>query len=71
MGQEALTNAIKYADADEIQVELVYEAAQCLLRIKDNGQGFKVGSIPSIGGFGLLGISERVEHMGAQLTIQS
>ncbi|PSB25404.1 AAA family ATPase [Stenomitos frigidus] len=71
MGQEALTNAIKYADAGEIRVELVYEAAQCLLRIKDNGRGFSVGSIPSGSGFGLLGMSERAEQIGAQLTIQS
>jgi signal transduction histidine kinase len=71
IGQEALTNAIKYADAHEIRVELVYEATQCSLQIKDDGQGFGVGSIPAIGGFGLLGISERAERIGAQLTIHS
>jgi PAS domain S-box-containing protein len=71
IGQEALTNAIKYADANEIRVELVYEAIQCSLQIKDDGRGFGVGSIPSEGGFGLLGISERAERIGAQLTIHS
>ena len=71
IGQEALTNAIKYADAGEIRVELVYEKTQCLLRIKDNGRGFGVGSISPIGGFGLLGMSERAENIGAQLMIQS
>jgi PAS domain S-box-containing protein len=71
IGQEALTNAIKYANADKILVELVYEDAQCLLRVKDDGQGFGVGSISSAGGFGLLGMSERAERIGAQLTIQS
>ncbi|MEG3848032.1 AAA family ATPase, partial [Microcoleus sp. herbarium19] len=71
IGQEALTNAIKYADASEIRVELVYENTQCILRIKDDGRGFGVGSIPSVGGFGLLGISERAERIAAQLTIQS
>jgi PAS domain S-box-containing protein len=71
IGQEALTNAIKYADASEIQVELVYEATQCSLQIKDDGKGFGVGSIPAVGGFGLLGISERAERIGAQLTIHS
>jgi signal transduction histidine kinase len=39
--------------------------------IKDNGQGFGVGSIPSVGGFGLLGMSERAERIGAQLRIES
>ncbi|MBD3884852.1 AAA family ATPase [Phormidium tenue FACHB-886] len=71
IGQEALTNAIKYANASEILVELVYEDAQCLLRVKDDGQGFGVGTVPSVGGFGLLGMSERAERIGVQLTIQS
>lgn len=71
MGQEAVTNAIRYAEAGEIRVELVYEPAQCFLRIQDDGRGFSVGSVPLVGGFGLLGMSERAEQMGAQLTIQS
>jgi two-component system, NarL family, sensor kinase len=71
IGQEALTNAIKYANADEIRVELIYEQDQFLLRVKDNGQGFGVGSIPSSEGFGLLGMSERAERINAQLSIAS
>ncbi|MCW5313049.1 PAS domain-containing protein [Nostoc sp. KVJ3] len=71
IGQEALTNAIKYASAGEIRVELVYNETQCILRVKDDGRGFGVGSSPLSGGFGLLGMSERAEHIGAQLTIQS
>jgi PAS domain S-box-containing protein len=71
IGQEALTNAIKYANANEIRVELAYKATQCSLHIRDDGIGFGVGIIPSIGGFGLLGISERAERIGAQLTIYS
>ncbi|MBN8564262.1 MAG: PAS domain S-box protein [Leptolyngbya sp. UWPOB_LEPTO1] len=71
IGQEALTNVIKHANADEIRVELIYEHDQFLLRVKDNGQGFGVGSIPSSEGFGLLGMSERAERIDAQLTIRS
>ncbi|MDZ8095883.1 MAG: PAS domain-containing protein [Nostoc sp. DedQUE05] len=71
IGQEALTNAIKYADAAEIRVELVYNETQCILRVKDDGRGFGVGSTPLSGGFGLLGMSERAERIGAQLLIQS
>lgn len=71
IGQEALTNAIKYANANEIRVELVYDNPQCILRVKDDGRGFGVGSIPSSDGFGLLGMSERAERIGAQLTIHS
>ncbi|MEX0272510.1 PAS domain S-box protein [Leptolyngbyaceae cyanobacterium UHCC 1019] len=71
IGQEALTNATRHANADEIRVELEYDRDQVCLRVKDNGQGFGVGSIPSSEGFGLLGMSERAERIGAQLTIRS
>ncbi|KAM3096542.1 PAS domain S-box protein [Phormidesmis sp. 146-12] len=71
IGQEALTNAIKHANADEIRVELRYDRDQVCLRVKDNGQGFGVGTVPSFEGFGLLGMSERAERIGAQLTIRS
>ncbi|WP_414624687.1 PAS domain S-box protein [Calothrix sp. CCY 0018] len=71
MGQEALTNAIRHANADEIRVQLVYDRDQVCLRVQDNGQGFGVGNIPASEGFGLLGMSERAERIGAQLTIGS
>ncbi len=71
IGQEALTNAIRHADASEIRVELVYANTQCLLCVRDDGRGFGVGSIPSVSGFGLLGMSERADNIGAQLTIGS
>ncbi|KYC40767.1 hypothetical protein WA1_24340 [Scytonema hofmannii PCC 7110] len=71
IGQEALTNAIRHANADEIRVELVYDRDRFCLRVKDNGQGFGVGSVPSSEGFGLLGMSERAERIGAQLMIGS
>ncbi|MFQ4138018.1 PAS domain S-box protein [Nodosilinea sp. PGN35] len=71
MGQEALTNAIRHANADEIRLQLAYDRDQVSLRVRDNGQGFGVGSMPSSEGFGLLGMSERAERIGAQLTIRS
>ena len=71
IGQEALTNAFKYANASEIRVELRYEQSQCILQVKDNGQGFESTSLSTGRGFGLLGITERAERIGAQLTIHS
>lgn len=78
IGQEALTNTFKYANASEICVELRYERClrpatptQLVLHIRDNGQGFE-GSSLSVGrGFGLLGMTERAQRIGAELTIQS
>ncbi|BCL38312.1 AAA family ATPase [Nostoc sp. MS1] len=78
IGQEALTNAFKYANASEIRLELRYE--RCLrratpthlvLHIKDNGQGFESSSLSVGRGFGLLGMTERAQRIGAELTIQS
>jgi PAS domain S-box-containing protein len=71
VGQEALTNAVKYAHATLIQVELIYEETQCLLKIKDDGQGFEVDQVYPTKGFGLLGMSERVEQIGGELIIRS
>jgi PAS domain S-box-containing protein len=71
IGQEALTNAVKYAHASAIQLELVYEETQCLLKIKDDGQGFEVEQVYPMKGFGLLGMSERVEQIGGELIIHS
>ncbi|QLE57953.1 AAA family ATPase [Nostoc sp. TCL26-01] len=71
IGQEALTNAIKYAKADFIRIELIYEPTQCSLRIKDDGQGFEVENQAMRNGFGLLGMAERAERIRAELKIQS
>jgi signal transduction histidine kinase len=71
IGQEAVTNAIKYAHATGIHVELVYEEVQCLLRVKDDGVGFAIDQISSSQGFGLLGMSERAERIEGELIIHS
>jgi PAS domain S-box-containing protein len=71
IGQEALTNAIKYAHATHIHIEFVCEETQCVLRIKDNGRGFDVDQVSLSKGYGLLGMSERVEKIGGELVIQS
>ncbi|HEY9651383.1 MAG TPA: ATP-binding protein [Coleofasciculaceae cyanobacterium] len=71
IAQEAFTNAIRYANATEIRIELVYESTQCFLHVRDNGQGFEVNPKILKRGFGLLGMTERAERIGAQLSIES
>ncbi|MEH1915115.1 ATP-binding protein [Nostoc sp.] len=71
MGQEALTNAFKYANASVIRVELRYESSQVVLQIKDNGQGFESQSLSVGRGFGLLGMTECAQSIGGELTIVS
>ncbi len=71
IGQEALTNAVKYAQASEIQIELVYQPTEFILRVKDNGQGFEMDSLSMVQGFGLISMKERCDRISANLTIQS
>ncbi len=71
IGQEALTNAVKYAKASVIKIELVYETSLLMLQVKDNGQGFDIESNFFDTGFGFLGIRERCDRINAQLTVRS
>jgi ligand-binding sensor domain-containing protein/signal transduction histidine kinase len=73
IGQEAITNSLKYARAGKIQIEVDYQEAGILLRIQDDGQGFQLKEAAAENGmhFGLLGMHERARQMGANLSIQS
>jgi signal transduction histidine kinase len=66
--QEALTNVRKHARASRVDLELNYENEDhILLRIRDNG----VGASSTRGGYGLLGISERVQLLKGTLHIDT
>ena len=67
--QEVLTNAVRHARAAEFVAELVFRLSEVRLELRDNGRGFDPGIRHD--GFGLIGIRERVEAMGGQVTIQS
>jgi len=56
-GQEALTNVAKHANASMVDLRLDYDLHRLRLTIRDDG----VGSSSSEGGFGLLGVRERVQ----------
>jgi signal transduction histidine kinase len=62
--QEGLTNVRKHSSASRTDVRLDYSAEKrTTLTIKDNG----IGSNGSGNGFGLLGISERVQLLGGEV----
>jgi signal transduction histidine kinase len=69
IGQEALTNALKYAHARRFETRLSYKAKQLRLELRDDGDGFKVKDRHD--GVGLRGMQERVEQMGGELEITS
>lgn len=73
IGQEALTNALKHAHAQTVLIDLTYQPNQISLMIRDDGRGFVLPTnINSLnGGFGLVGMYERCDRIGAQLSVLS
>jgi len=63
--QEGLTNARKHARASRVDVLLDYQPVAVCLEVRDNG----VGAAETGGGFGLLGIRERMQLLGGRLEI--
>jgi len=75
MGQEALSNIARHAQATKATMTLDFSNGSICLRIEDNGNGFDVPESPAemamTGHFGLLGIQERAELIGAKMTIDA
>jgi PAS domain S-box-containing protein len=69
IGQEALTNALKYAHPRNFETRLTFNTKELRLELRDDGDGFKVKERHD--GFGLAGMRERVEQMGGTLKISS
>jgi PAS domain S-box-containing protein len=71
IGQEAVTNAIRHADATTIIVELRTDAQGLILTVEDNGIGFDPAPGTQQSGFGLEGMMERANLAGGSLDIRS
>lgn len=72
IGQEAIFNALKYAEIDEVFVHLYEADGRVVLRIIDQGKGFDVLNYESKGtGLGLFGMKERAELVHGTIDIQS
>ena len=73
IGQEAMNNAVKHAQAQRIFVNLVFDARRVQLIVRDDGRGFdnQVAGNGRTGHFGLIGMRERAEQIGGTLSIQS
>ncbi|MDQ1389237.1 MAG: hypothetical protein QOF56_2691 [Acidobacteriaceae bacterium] len=69
IGQEALTNTLKYARATRFETRLSYNAREVRLEFRDDGKGFKLNG--QHGGFGLTGMRERIDKIGGSLAIAS
>ncbi|WP_282296859.1 sensor histidine kinase [Stenotrophomonas sp. PS02289] len=69
IGREALLNALQHARADAVEVELAYTRRGLRLHIRDDGAGLP-DTLPE-GRWGLVGMRERAERLGARLRLWS
>lgn len=73
IGREALVNAVRHARASSIEVELEYTASNFIMVVRDNGCGINADVMKSgrDGHWGLPGMRERAEEIGAELRLFS
>jgi two-component system sensor histidine kinase UhpB len=68
--QEALVNAVRHAQADEVAIEVRADGGRLSVSVRDDGIGLPADwSRP--GHFGLRGLAERVERLGGALRVRS
>jgi signal transduction histidine kinase len=75
IAQEALSNVARHAAANRADVYFQFNDEEVSLTVRDDGKGFIVPESPAemapSGHFGLLGVQERAETIGARLQIES
>lgn len=69
--QEVLNNAIKYADAGEVHIELYAEHGNIKMSIADNGKGFDTKLMTHSSGIGWSNIYSRINMLGGRVDVQS
>ncbi len=71
IAQEALSNAVKYAEASKINVQLIKDELDLILTIDDNGIGFNVSDPDFVPGLGLQTIRTRTGALGGDFEFDS
>lgn len=73
--QEAINNAIKYADSTHIIIQLAHSETLLSITIDDNGKGFDMVAVAkkrnSASGMGLLFMNERIQYINGRVFINS
>jgi len=66
IAQEALTNVVKHAAARHARVVLTHGPSEVRLEVADDGHG--APPVTGRGGYGIVGMTERAQALGGQLT---
>lgn len=69
--QEALSNVRKHAQATQAWIDYYQQEQDFLVEIRDDGRGFHPDEIPGVSKYGLQGMHERSDMIGADLQIIS
>ena len=67
--EEALNNTLKHGEATQVVIRITARSNWIDLEIRDDGKGFILQEALAAGGLGLMGIRERVNHLGGSLEI--
>jgi signal transduction histidine kinase len=75
IAQEALSNVVRHSQAKHADLHISFGGKEISLEVSDNGIGFVMPISPTdfapSGHFGLLGIRERADLIGARLEVES
>jgi signal transduction histidine kinase len=75
IAQEALNNIVRHSEAKRAELLISFEEKETKLEVSDNGKGFDMPRSPTDfapnGHFGLLGMRERADLIGARLEVES
>jgi len=66
--QEALHNCARHSQARSVKVVVKQERSKIILSVEDDGHGFDARRVR---GLGLVGMEERVHHLGGEFEIES
>jgi signal transduction histidine kinase/uncharacterized protein YhfF len=64
---ESLTNAVKYAEAGRVRIDVELNASEVMATVADDGRG----GASADGGSGLLGLGDRLHSLGGTLRVDS
>jgi PAS domain S-box-containing protein len=70
IGQEALHNVVKHANASNAKLRIATDGNRVLLSVTDDGVGFEPDKVPRLH-FGLIGMRQRVDLVGGELRVES
>jgi signal transduction histidine kinase len=71
VGQESLTNILKHAKAENVELAVMLDASKYQIQISDDGVGIAPERLDGARSHGLVGMRHRIESLGGKFTISA